>query len=561
MLRRQRNQGRLTSLTDAGGNRGHLDLVWILLATAAAAAGSVRWGATAWLLERRDTIDVWVLDASLALSVVAPIGLCAWLLLRYRRFVAANGGLLGLPHRDSLTGLPDRHLLNETLTEVLSRTRPGTLGAAVLFLDLDGFKAANATYGHEVGDGLMAAVAARLRAGLGERRFVARYSGDEFVVVDPEVISAEHGVRLARELVTSLESPFDIGEDRIGISAHVGVAFGKAGDDAGTVLRDADTAMTAARTRPDRVAVFESSMRGRLTPRNAERRLEEALQRGQFRLFYQPVVSLRDRTIMGVECLLRWADPTRGFIRASEFMPSLEETGLIVPVGRWILQEACRQARHWADIAPRGLRPVRVSVNISPRQLSQSDFIDLVRESVENSGVDPAQLHLEVSETALVTNPRLTWATLGATREIGVGLVLDDFGTGYSAISHLRNFDFELVKLDRSLILGAGQAPENEFVISHIVGLARSLGIAAVAEGVSEASQVTRLLELGCQLGQGQYFADALPGPFIGQLITRDSNRLTSAPAPTAAGDPVASPGTIVAVDRRGPRSEPASDA
>jgi predicted signal transduction protein with EAL and GGDEF domain len=372
---------------------------------------------------------------------------------------------------------------------------------------------------------------------------VSRYAGDEFVIVDPAPQTIEHGSRLAREIVRLIEVPFDLSEDRIGISASVGIAFGDSTDDPETLVRDAETAMYEAKTSPDRTAAFGPTMRNRMTPANAERRLDEALERGEFRLFFQPLVGLRDARLVGVEALLRWAHPERGLLRPADFLPALEDTGLIVGVGRWVFQEACRQARHWADSAPDGARPLRVNINVSPRQLSQSDFAEMISEAVEANGVNPAQIYLEVTEIALVSDVRVAWAALGAARQIGVGLVLDDFGTGYSSISHLRNFDLELVKLDRSYVVGLGENSEDDAIVRHIVALARSLGIATLAEGVSERGQVERLLELGCELGQGQYFADAQPDEVIDRLIARAAAGVTPGPE---TGEPTGDSGTVV---------------
>jgi EAL domain-containing protein (putative c-di-GMP-specific phosphodiesterase class I) len=286
-----------------------------------------------------------------------------------------------------------------------------------------------------------------------------------------------------------------------------------------------------------------------MTPANAERRLEEALERGEFRLFFQPLVGLRDARLIGVEALLRWAHPERGILLPAEFLTSLEETGLIVPVGRWVFHEACRQARVWADAAPDGSRPLRVSVNVSPRQLAQSDFPEMIREGIEANGVDPAQMYLELTETALVA----AWPALGAARKIGVGLALDDFGTGYSSISHLRSFDLELVKLDRSYVVGLGESLEDDAIVRHIVALARSLGIATLAEGVSERSHVDRLLELGCELGQGRYFADAQPSSVIDRLIVRHSAGVSPE---RGMAEPSEDSGTVVLPTLRQTRTE-----
>jgi Amt family ammonium transporter len=291
-------------------------------------------------------------------------------------------------------------------------------------------------------------------------------------------------------------------------------------------------------------------MRNRLTPANAERRLEEALTAGEFRLYYQPLVSLHDSRLLGVEALLRWDHPDRGLLRPADFLTQLDETGLIVPVGRWVLGEACRQARSWADAAPVGSRPLRVCVNVSPRQLSQSDFVDVLAEAIDSNGIDPAQIYLELTETALVSDARMAWAALRAAHDMGVGLALDDFGTGFSSIGHLRSFDLELVKLDRSYVVGLGESAEGDAIVRHIVALARSLGIATLAEGVSEAVHVKRLLDVGCELGQGEYFADAQPSSVIDRLIARNGTGVTPEQSRPVESDPNPS-GTVVVPDLR----------
>ncbi len=483
----------------------------------------------------------------LALLVVAPLGAVVFATRRYRDASRAQRELTRLSLHDPLTGLPNRRHLRAVVPGAARHARRLNTRVAMLFIDLDGFKAVNDTWGHEVGDRLMRSVADRLVEGAGPERFVARYAGDEFVVCDPAPAAPEQSERLARELVDLLEIPFEFGEDRIRISASVGIAFADTNSDVDEVVRDADTAMYAAKGTPRRVAVFEPTMRSRLTPANAERRLEKALADGEFRLFYQPLVALGSGRMVGVEALLRWAHPERGLLFPGDFLPALEDTGLIVPVGRWVLQEATRQARHWATVSPPGGQALRVTLNVSPRQLAQSDFVDSLSGALTASGADPSQVFIELTESALVADVHTIWTAVQGARELGVGLALDDFGTGFSSLSHLRDFDLSLVKLDRSFVARMGTSQTDDTIIGHVIALARSLGVTTLAEGITDEHQVRRLVELGCQLGQGFYFADPQPAPVIDALIERQTEIHGVAP-------PTPDQATVVGAQRRQPR-------
>ncbi|RMH70401.1 MAG: bifunctional diguanylate cyclase/phosphodiesterase [Actinomyces sp.] len=487
-----------------------------------------------WLLDRLDPGRDLDTNGLLALLVVAPLGAVVFATRRYRDAIRAQRELTRLSLHDPLTGLPNRRYLRAVLPGATRHARRLNTRVGVLFVDLDGFKAVNDTWGHEVGDRLMRAVADRLAEGAGPDRFVARFAGDEFVVLDPAPAAPEQSERLARELVDLLEIPFEFGEDRIRISASVGIAFADPNSDVDEVLRDADTAMYAAKGTPRRVTVFDPTLRSRLTPANAERRLEQALEAGEFRLFYQPLVALESGRMVGVEALLRWAHPERGLLHPPDFLPALEDTGLIVPVGRWVVEEAARRARHWAEIAEPGGHPLRVTLNVSPRQLAQSDFVDLLRDVLTRTGADPAQLYVELTETALIADVHTIWHAVEGARTLGVGMALDDFGTGFSSLTHLRDFEPSLVKLDRSFVARMGHSPADDTILRHVVALARGLGITTLAEGITDADQVRRLLDFGCQLGQGFYFADPQPAPVIDALLERQArvHQVPTAPDP-----------------------------
>jgi len=515
-------------------HKAGVDLAWIVVFGTILCVLAIAFAVPDAVLDRVADTSGLNVNGVLALITVVPLGASAFAFRRYRDAVGAQRELTHLSLHDALTGLPNRRHLREVLPEAFRYAKRFNTKAAVLFVDLDGFKAVNDTYGHEVGDRLMHAVGERLVRAVGEDRWVARYAGDEFVIIDPAPTTLEHAARFAREMISTIEVPFELGADRIAISASVGVAYGDTADEPDDVLRDADTAMYDAKHSDNRTAVFSESMRLRLTPATAERRLQRALDDGEFRLLYQPIVALRTSRIVGCEGLLRWDDPERGMIPPGDFLSSLEETGLILPVGRWGLEEACRHAAVWAGQTPSGQTPLRVTFNVSPRQLGQSDFIDDLSSAIDASGVDPTLLYLELTETSLIADPRAAWTALSAARELGVGMALDDFGTGYSSLSHLRNFDFELLKLDGTYVSGLGERSTDEAIVRHVASLARALGIATVAEGVQDAKQVERLLEIGCELGQGYFFSDPQPPTIIGSLLHRQyEGSASESPPPT----------------------------
>ncbi len=530
--------------------RAGVDLAWIVVGAIMLCVAAIAFTVPDQLLDRLDDVETLDVNGVLALVVVVPLGATAFAIRRYRDAIGAQKELQHLSLHDGLTALPNRRHLREVLPSALVHASRNNTKAAVFFVDLDGFKAVNDTYGHEVGDHLMIAVGARLLRAAGENRWVARYAGDEFVVIDAAPATADHAKRFASELVTLVEEPFEIGEDRIRISASVGIAFGDVTDDPEDMLRDADVAMYAAKSGPDRTAAFSEAMRGQLTPATAERRLGEALSNGEFQLVYQPIVALRTGRLVGAEALLRWDDPDRGVLHPHEFLDALEESGLIVPVGRWVMQEALRQAAGWSQLVPAGQPPVRITMNASPRQLAQVDFVDDLRRAVESAGVDPRIVYIELTEAALINDPRATWASVAKVRELGVGLALDDFGTGYSSLNHLRSFDLELMKLDASFLKHLGRDGKDDAIVRHVFALARALGVATLAEGITEARQIPMLLDLGCELGQGYHFAEPQPATAIEHLLRQ--GQALGADAATAATPPQAIVPTSVAPSLRG---------
>ena len=513
------SQPRIAELIDIERRAGR-DLAWIVVTGIAICAISLWTHAVDKLINVSGNLERWNLNGLVPLLLLTPAGASFYAWRRYREGVGAQRELADLTVHDSLTGLPNRRFLGESFSRLLEEHRRDVGHVAVLFVDLDRFKNVNDTYGHEAGDRLMQAVAERLRTAVKVDDVVIRYAGDEFVLVISAVPSVAVAERIASRLIKVVETPFEMGQDRIQISASIGIAIAEdhvtVPDD---VIRDADAAMYQAKAHGSGTyAVFDRSMRDRLTPSTAERRLRQAIENGEFSLAYQPVVSLWTRRVVGVEALVRWEDPERGMIRPDDFLPALEDTGLIVPVGRWMLREACEQATTWAVTFP-DRPPLHVTVNVSPRQIAQSDFVDQLRNTIIDTGVIADTIVIEVDERSLVGDLGLLRQTLRAVRGAGVRLGLDDFGAGLSSIGHLRTLDIDILKIDPTYVSSLADSPRDHAVVEHVIGLAKALGIVTLAEGVASNSQVEQLRTLGCDLAQGGYFAAPLPPSMIADLL------------------------------------------
>ncbi len=468
------------------------------------------------LLARRDA------TALLIVVVLIPLGVAVF---AYRRFQAAEEvwkDTVRLSMRDPLTGLPTRRFLIDHFNDIVRRVQRHGGRVAVFFCDLDRFKHVNDTYGHEMGDRVMFKVAERLAGAIGRDDILVRYGGDEFVVVSPDAGTAPAAERVARRLIEALEEHFAVGEDKIQLSACVGVALTEEHcTEPEDVVRDADAAMYRAKAiGSGQVAIYDRSMVSRITPSTAERRLREALAEEQFGLYYQPVVSLQTQRMVKVEALIRWEDPDRGMIGPGEFVPALEDTGLIVPVGAWVLEQACAQAYEWAT-AHRDQAPLMVTVNVSARQIAQVDFADVLRRVLTVTGVDPGTICLEVTEGALMADVDAAWSMLRQAKALGVYLALDDFGTGYSSLSFLKKFRFDIVKIDKSFVDGLGQSREDTTIVEHVVGMARGLGMVTVAEGVESADQVRYLRSLECHMAQGYFYSKPQPPSVIDRILAQ----------------------------------------
>ncbi len=443
-----------------------------------------------------------------------------------------------LATHDTLTGLPNRTLIIDRVEQMLVRSRRNQTPVAALFVDLDNFKSINDTLGHGAGDELLRAVAARLDGIVRATDALGRLGGDEFVVIAEELSLAAGPEVIAERLLEALKEPFKLSEQetRLTVTASIGIAMGERSS-AEDLLRDADIAMYQAKwDGRNRYVVFESGMQDAVQSRmELEMDLREALERDEFFLVYQPTFDLRDMSPTGVEALIRWKSPERGLVQPNDFIPLLEETGLIVQIGKWVLGEACRQGAAWR----RAGYPISMAVNISGRQLDVDDFISDVQEALAESGLDPVALTIEITETTLMRNAEETARRLAAIKELGVRIAIDDFGTGYSSLAHLQRFPVDALKIDRSFITGLTHNDEGETLIRSLVQLGKALSIETLAEGIEQPQELTLLREEQCDSGQGFLFAKPLDVAASEEFL-RNWRRPTAAAVEQAAPEPAA---------------------
>ena len=381
-----------------------------------------------------------------------------------------------------------------------------------MFIDLDGFKNVNDTLGHGVGDMLLQAVAARIDGILRESDTVGRLGGDEFIVLTEGLSLAAGPELVAERLLDVLAEPFHLDGDHeapISISASIGIAVGFR-ENAEDFLRDADIALYAAKDAGKRCFVlFEAEMQTVLRSRHElELDLLAAVGSNQFFLLYQPIFDLNDLTVVGVEALLRWNHPNRGLLQPDDFIPALEASGLIVPVGRWVLLEACRQAMAWRQ---QGRITTGMSVNVSARQMDADSILDDVQHALTLSGLPSGDLTIEITETCLMANTKNAQTRLSALKSLGVRIAIDDFGTGYSSLAYLQQFPVDSLKIDRSFISGMAQSPEGDALLHTLMQLGKALNLETLAEGIEETGQLTQLQIEECDVGQGFLFARPLP--------------------------------------------------
>jgi diguanylate cyclase (GGDEF)-like protein/PAS domain S-box-containing protein len=422
---------------------------------------------------------------------------------------------------DPLTGLPNRLLFMDRLEHALSLASRQTRLIMVLFVDLDDFKVVNDSLGHEAGDTLLVAVAKRLGACLRPEDTVARFGGDEFAVLLEDITVTSDADRAAERIVEGLRKPFVIEGREISISPSIGIVSATSSHDRPKdLLRKADIAMYVAKGKGKaRYEVFDSTMNVRALERlELENDLRRAIERGELRVHYQPKVLVGTGKIVGTEALVRWEHPERGLLPPVAFIPIAEETDLIVPLGRWVLTEACRQTREWQELYPSD-SPWVVCVNLSGRQLRHPELVKDVGRALQETGLEPENLDLEITESVLIEDQLSNLTTLRELKRLGVKLIIDDFGTDYSSLSYLKRLPADFLKIDRSFIGGLGEDPKDEGIVSAVIDLARVLGLEEIAEGVETTEQAAYLRELGCRFAQGYLFSKPLPAEEIGALL------------------------------------------
>ncbi|MEU4242168.1 EAL domain-containing protein [Actinoplanes sp. NPDC026619] len=430
-------------------------------------------------------------------------------------------------YHDALTQLANRALFRDRVAEAL-RNRGADDDVTVLFLDLDGFKEVNDSLGHLTGDQLLVQVADRLRTSVREDDVVARFGGDEFAVLIQASLNADDAEQVARRIVEVLEQPFAGDSRGIHVQASIGLAAASVlgepeGDGAEQLMRNADLAMYKAKSAGGGCyAAYHPDMLAGLVARlELEADLRAALDRGQLELHYQPTVDLVTSEVIGFEALARWHHPARGLIPPAEFIPIAEATGLIVPLGRWVLEEACRQAVEWTRQS--GGRPVKMAVNVSVRQFDRADLVEVVAGILAETGMPAGQLCLEMTESVLMTDTDDNLEQLVRLKALGVTLAIDDFGTGYSSLAYLRRFPVDTLKIDRSFVERLGALTDDTALADTIVQLGKSLGMATVAEGIEEFGQLAALREMGCHFAQGYYFSRPVPAAEAGEIFLASS--------------------------------------
>lgn len=423
-------------------------------------------------------------------------------------------------YHDSLTGLPNRALFVDRLEHAMAKAQRNERLLALMFLDLDRFKQVNDNFGHEGGDQLLRMAAERFKTVVRDGDTVARLGGDEFTIIMEDMRHIDEAAAVAERLLSVAAQPFELAGKEASVSVSIGITIFPFDDTTvEALLRHADTAMYSAKQRGrNRFELYRAELSQENSRRmQLEQELRRALVQEEFELFYQPKVNLVSGSMAGMEALLRWRHPDRGLVSPGEFIPTLEETGLIVPVGEWVLREACRANRRWQD---QGLPALTVSVNVSAEQLRQEGFVELVAQVLAESGLQPGYLELEMTESCLLEETEASTAMVKALKSLGVRIAIDDFGTGYASMTYLKRYPVDVLKIDQSFMQRLSSKSEDTAIVTAIMALVHSLRLEVVAEGVETAQQLTFLYALGCNVIQGFLFSRPLPeDEFVRQLL------------------------------------------
>ncbi|HEX5166473.1 MAG TPA: EAL domain-containing protein [Thermomicrobiales bacterium] len=475
-------------------------------------------------LVRKDGRVIWVRNEAVLIADQDPMP-PAWqgFMLDITERKQLEEQLLHAAFHDFLTGLPNRaHFLDRT-NHALARANRMETAIAVLFLDLDNFKDINDSYGHALGDELLTRVAQVLRLRVREGELLTRLGGDEFAVLLEDTGDIDSATRVAERLLEALHEPLLLSGRKVFVSASAGIVTSAPRHATpGDLLRDADIALYRAKDAGKRqFAIFEEAMHADVTDRlELESDLRRALVNDEFVLEYQPKVSLTTRAIVGVEALIRWEHPTRGRISPATFIPIAEQSGLILPIGRWILREACTQAAGWSHVYD-GDGPFVVSVNLSGRQFGDPHLVEHVSSILHATGLDPAYLGLEITESAVMDDVELACSRLQELKRLGVRLGVDDFGTGYSSLAYLKRFPIDVLKIDRSFVNGLESSAQDRAIVAATITLAHALGLRVIAEGIETEAQLTELRRLGCDAAQGFLFSRPVTPSTITSMIVQ----------------------------------------
>lgn len=428
-----------------------------------------------------------------------------------------------LAYHDALTGLPNRPLFMDRLIVALSQAHRGSQKLAVLFLDLDRFKNINDSLGHTAGDSLLKAVSDRIRRCVREGDTVARFGGDEFTMLIPRIENIEDAAKIASKIIETIKIPFLLGGQELFISTSIGVSlYPGDGLDPETLVRNADTAMYRAKEQGrDNYQLYAPDMNAQALERlDLENTLRKALSQEELVLFYQPQVSARTGAVIGLEALVRWQHPERGLLSPAQFISAAEVSGLIIPIGDWILRTACRQARVWQKKLD---QKITIAVNLSARQFQQPDLVEQVRAALDDTGLDPSTLEIEITESNAMQNAENTIYTLRELKAIGVRISMDDFGTGYSSLNYLKRFPIDTLKLDQSFVRDVTTDPSDAAIVSAVITMAHSLNLKVVAEGVETEEQLQFLRRQNCDVIQGYYFSRPASAPDLEPFLLQSA--------------------------------------